>query len=286
MQIELNLKQLSYLKGLNSKKKQRKFLLDCLVENAIGESEKIDHKILMQKMEESKGQIRKLKEANLSPKQIEAVLEWLSGYEQLKGSVIPIRFKEDAAAEQEIFNKFPNPHDFKAVSFSTHEKVDLSKELYLTFDCSDGRRSSAIRVLDFEKGIGFGFRQDGVYHEDGWSFKTEKYWRKSTPEEIKSMLIKKLEADGLKVGCLIDQIALGPNYTISKFNTTLKWIWEYTEYDDTLCLNGWILYRNGQFATIIPQEEPKNEIPELVNSSDYIKEILVVDFENVSQKIE
>lgn len=37
----LTLEQIEYLKSLNSKKKRRKFLLDCLVENVIGESEKI-----------------------------------------------------------------------------------------------------------------------------------------------------------------------------------------------------------------------------------------------------
>ena len=41
MEIKLNLEQVSYLKGLDSKKKQRKFLLDCLVEGIIGESVKI-----------------------------------------------------------------------------------------------------------------------------------------------------------------------------------------------------------------------------------------------------
>jgi len=39
--MELNLEQIEYLKGLDSKKKQRKFLLDCLVESIIGESVKI-----------------------------------------------------------------------------------------------------------------------------------------------------------------------------------------------------------------------------------------------------
>jgi hypothetical protein len=40
MEIKLNLEQVSYLKGLDSKKKQRKFLLDCLVGMIIGESVK------------------------------------------------------------------------------------------------------------------------------------------------------------------------------------------------------------------------------------------------------
>jgi hypothetical protein len=54
MQIEINEEQIEYLKGLDSKKKQRKFLLDCLVDSIICESVKINstkisdlpHKIL------------------------------------------------------------------------------------------------------------------------------------------------------------------------------------------------------------------------------------------------
>jgi hypothetical protein len=42
MEIKLNLEQVSYIKSLDSKKKQRKFLLDCLVESIIGESVKIE----------------------------------------------------------------------------------------------------------------------------------------------------------------------------------------------------------------------------------------------------
>lgn len=42
MKIELTKSQISYLKSLDSKKKKRKFLLDCFIENVeIGESEKI-----------------------------------------------------------------------------------------------------------------------------------------------------------------------------------------------------------------------------------------------------
>lgn len=41
MELKLNLEQVTYLKDLDSKKKQRKFLLDCLVDSIIGESEKI-----------------------------------------------------------------------------------------------------------------------------------------------------------------------------------------------------------------------------------------------------
>jgi len=41
MNLNLNTEQIAYLKGLDSKEKRREFLLDCLVENVIGESEKI-----------------------------------------------------------------------------------------------------------------------------------------------------------------------------------------------------------------------------------------------------
>jgi len=42
MEITLNSEQVSYLKSLDSKKNQRKFLLDCLVESIIGESVKFE----------------------------------------------------------------------------------------------------------------------------------------------------------------------------------------------------------------------------------------------------
>jgi len=43
--MKLTEEQLSYLKSLESKKKRRKFMLDCLVESVIGESGKIDQDI-------------------------------------------------------------------------------------------------------------------------------------------------------------------------------------------------------------------------------------------------
>lgn len=42
MSLNLNPEQIAYLKGLDSKEKRREFLLDCLVENVIGESAEID----------------------------------------------------------------------------------------------------------------------------------------------------------------------------------------------------------------------------------------------------
>ena len=33
MKLKLNSEQIAYLKGLDSKKKKRKFIIDCLVEN-------------------------------------------------------------------------------------------------------------------------------------------------------------------------------------------------------------------------------------------------------------
>jgi len=253
-----------------------------------------DRDILMEKLTESQGQIRKLKESNLSPKQIEAVLEWLSGYEQLKGSVIPIRFKDDAVPEKsesltESVKEFLS--DENILKMNGFGKVDLSKELYLTYEDSDG--SYCIRVTDFEKGEGFGFGFYGDWVNSEFTWKTHPNdWRKSTPEEIKSMLIKKLEADGLKVGSKFERIGFNvsdrPHITEmttvddSTFFKDVKWF--YSVADDFLEFHGFVVYSKGKFATIIPQEEPKNEIPELVNSSNYIKEILVVDFENVSQE--
>lgn len=425
MKIELNPKQLSYIKGLDSKKKQRKFLLDCILENIIGESQKPikirpiifkdgafttndkdeiaflkrmlpsetfkeDHEILMQKMEESKGKIRKLKESNLSSNQIEAVLEYLSGFEQLKGSVIPIRFKEDSVAEKSeldkqieyinesklpkwkfeeeyidnenhlcwIYNRLighgENPNfDYMiklkeiALNYSepkqeVEEKVDLSKELYLT--CYNG---AVARVLDYSNKKGLGIYEGDFIEQSNFSWiDYPNSWCKSTPEEIKSMLIKKLEADGLKVGCKAIREWADPKKN-EKIITVKRIEYYYDSYYDTLECGGRTVYEKGKFAKIIPQEEvkeePKNESRftlnyetfqkvnnpqegklykyefatykklskedidkvcelfskfksnesaqsnqtennELVNSSNEIKDIIVVDFENVSQK--
>jgi len=59
MTIEINLEQVSYLKSLDSKKKQRKFLLDCLVGIIIGESVKFDPDDLVG--------MQKLKQYEISP---------------------------------------------------------------------------------------------------------------------------------------------------------------------------------------------------------------------------
>jgi len=60
--------------------------------------------------------------------------------------------------------------------------------------------------------------------------------------------------------------------------------YSYDLKNDVLKCDGLLVYSKGKFATIIPQEEPKTENNELVNSSNEIKDIIVVDFENVSQK--
>ena len=254
--MKLNPKQLSYIKGLDSKKKQRKFLLDCILENVIGESKEI--------------KVEKVTDEKLTG----------TGYENAFFKVrIPIgadfsdvlkevdKYKES----QEIALNYSEPKK------EVEEKVDLSKELYLTYigtDCN----SFCVRVLDFEERSGFTMTKFRFEESNYWSWKLEpRNWRKSTPEEIKSMLIKKLEADGLKVGCKVDcsKIAsLGSQFYIQEIK------YKYWENGDMLttgedCI---LLYSEGKFATIIPQENN-----ELVNLTDEIKNI-EVDFENVSQK--
>lgn len=372
--MKLNPKQLSYLKGLDSKKKQRKFLLDCILENVIGESDnetlnlKLDlkHEKMLELINDYKNQSVKdvfssIKTENLEAKEIIAkskepqppmefcvqitdlpVVEYCEichRYPKIENSnkceschscvkhIIendPIFEKYRKKTPQEyttndfdfnkgyrdaiekrtfdksdyidnenhlcwIFNRLinygENPnYDYMiklkeiALNYSepkkeVEEKVDLSKELYLT--CGE----SVIRVTDFISGTGFGIGHGVLFSESGgWSwYYHPNLWRKSTPEEIKSMLIKKLEADGLKVGCKVDcsKIAsLGSQFYIQEIK------YKYWENGDMLttgedCI---LLYSEGKFATIIPQENN-----ELVNLTDEIKNI-EVDFENVSQK--
>lgn len=158
------------------------------------------------------------------------------------------------------------------------EKVDLSKELYLTYEDEDGKY--CIRVTSFEEEKGFGFDFYGEWKDDEqWAWITApEYWRKPTPEEIEQMLVKKLEADGLKVGCIIQTINEVEYHYDCERNPY------YDKSTDTLFLGSYMAYEQGKFAKIIPQEESLTESNELINSSDKINEILVVDFENVSEK--
>ena len=224
--MKLNPKQLSYIKGLDSKKKQRKFLLDCILENVIGKSRK-----------------------------------------PIK--ITPIMFKEDAVALNYMAGEIFSVKD-------STEKVDLSKELYLTYGGADCD-SFCVRVLDFENLRGFTMTKFRFEESNYWSWKLEpRNWRKSTPEEIKSMLIKKLEADGLKVGCSVNR------YWFDSESHRIRPINELSYYydadSDVLECYSRKVYEKGKFATIIPQENN-----ELVNLTDEIKNI-EVDFENVSQK--
>jgi hypothetical protein len=253
--MKLNPKQLSYIKGLDSKKKQRKFLLDCILENVIGESKEI--------------KVEKVTDEKLTG----------TGYENAFFKVrIPIgadfsdvlkevdKYKES----QEIALNYSEPKK------EVEEKVDLSKELYLTYigtDCN----SFCVRVLDFENLRVFTMTKFRFEESNYWSWKLEpRNWRKSTPEEIKSMLIKKLEADGLKVGCSVNR------YWFDSESHRIRPINELSYYydadSDVLECYSRKVYEKGKFATIIPQENN-----ELVNLTDEIKNI-EVDFENVSQK--
>lgn len=141
---------------------------------------------------------------------------------------------------------------------------DLSKELYLTCDSVDGK--AVVRVTDFANQTGFGVKENGKIIDsfDRWSWLDfPQYWRKSTPEEIQSMLIKKLEADGLKVGCKIDRSEL-PNFLALESTVIInKLNYEYNQIDDFLICDGNVVYANGKFAKIIQPEltiEQKMEI--------------------------
>jgi len=135
---------------------------------------------------------------------------------------------------------------------------DLSKELYLT--CEDTPYNVVVRVDDFEAKTGTGQDTYGNWNVkyNNWSWLDyPQYWRKSTPEEIQSMLVKKLEAEGLKVGCMVETLNK-VNYQHDCENEFV-----YQENHDRLYLGNWIVYDNGQFAKIIPPEltiEQKMEI--------------------------
>ena len=118
MKIELTKSQISYLKSLDSKKKKRKFLLDCLVENICVEEtqstkpnysqEEIDlvaHYIEQRKLSEQGSELLKfdmfekeLKLENnsnsLTDSQIESILLWMDSYKQLRDTDITLLFKE------------------------------------------------------------------------------------------------------------------------------------------------------------------------------------------------
>lgn len=72
-----------------------------------------------------------------------------------------------------------------------------------------------------------------------------------TPEEIKQMLIKKFEADGLKVGCIVDTIDVCESGEIFEI-TTNNYIY-YESHDVLLCDDVYV-YSKGQFAKIIQPE--------------------------------
>ena len=98
------------------------------------------------------------------------------------------------------------------------------------------------------------FDLDGVWkvlHEryNHWSFNVfTEYWEVMSPEEIESILIKKLEVDGLKVGCMVDDE--------ENLTHTIKYLkFDYYQFEDELWCCGALVYSKGKFAKIIPQEE-------------------------------
>lgn len=358
--MKLNLEQLSYLKGLNSKKKQRKFLLDCLVDNLIGESRKSvkirdlpviekrefdesdyidnenhlcwifnrligygenpnfdymiklkeialnyseskrenfknDHENLLSKIEETSNEVLLLKSANLSIDQISAVVNWMNGYEQLKDTVIPIRFREDAVSDKDKMVEFRfYPEEENTV------KVGWKKNrIYGNFlGWWDGKKYT------------YGFGYDGNWYQDVSNFCYRLDDEHASLMEVKDKLIKKLEADGLKVGCKVKCVDSFDFYVGENWENHFRYIVEL----DKLNLGNYCVYSNGKFAKIIPQEKEETKDPskEYLNQSNIFSqiynkmifhnedenseimqelkrlsnnEILVVDFENISESI-
>lgn len=113
--------------------------------------------------------------------------------------------------------------------------------------------------------MGLGFDVCDKYSDDndtsGWGEK-ESNFELMTPEEIQSMLIKKLEADGLKVGCKYICPHFEEEETFKSYDS-LEYI-EFSDGTDGLTDgNGGYIYINGKFAKIIQPKltiEQKMEI--------------------------
>lgn len=100
----------------------------------------------------------------------------------------------------------------------------------------------------------------GTFHEFGQSIINDceiKSVRLMTPEEIQSMLVKKLEAEGLKVWCMVDRSDMTNNrltniVDIREIERGSGYI--YHESSDELLFNGCVVYSKGKFAKIIQPE--------------------------------
>lgn len=136
MEIKLNLEQITYLKSLDSKKKKRKFLLDCLIENVeIGESDALlgIKKIALN----FKYQDEQNRKSNYSPEEIELVKHNINqrevteqGSELLKFDILEEEEFCKTQKEIERLKKKINQQNVILDQFDIQEDKDIKSHEY------------------------------------------------------------------------------------------------------------------------------------------------------------
>jgi len=122
----LTSEQIAYLKALDSKKKRRKFMLDCLVESVLGESMKFEEEI---------NRLNVVYQKSTAPATLKGLLQFCGvSDEQMSKSV----FRESANKETQHLESIDFDFNFSLVnamrecadkSNFTTEEVDMAKNL-------------------------------------------------------------------------------------------------------------------------------------------------------------
>ncbi len=113
-----------------------------------------------------------------------------------------------------------------------------------------------------------------VYYEDGGSdyyyseHSHKPFCRLATEDEIKAQLVKEAKERGYGQGVRIKSLKLSTSITLTDNRVN------YHSYDDSLCMNGWMIYKDGKWAEIIKEPKPfpnqKKELKKLYK--EYIGE--------------
>lgn len=112
---------------------------------------------------------------------------------------------------------------------------------------------------------GFGIDGGGEWRNEFYIYEySHEYFRLATPSEVEAHLIKEAEKRGFKKGVRISQTGINSEFTHFK---EIEGEFAYYENDnslDTKCGNGYV-YRQGKWATIIPQEEVEISMDEIAS---------------------
>ncbi len=95
---------------------------------------------------------------------------------------------------------------------------------------------------------------NGSHARIGFMEENHSDYRLATKEEIESHLIKEAEKRGFKVGVKINNTNI-EDWLIVESGEILEHRFKYNATFDWLSMQGWILYKQGKWATIL--EEPK-----------------------------